>query len=833
MSMSAIRALVRVAGRDVARHRARSVLVILLVLLPVAAMVAAISIYRTTQPTQAAEDVARMGVADLIAVGVPEAELRTYLPAGSTVEPLASTDGQIVLPGSKPGVQLRAMHLDGLAKGMLNLIEGRLAAGAGEVAITAKVAALAGVGVGDQLTIEGSPSVAVVGLVENPANLTERSVLLDPAVADLAPDDFATWLIRLPEGTDPEAIVAATTDPDTGAQDFLLQSRDSGRLSVYGGDGSSSFIVLGTLALVEAALVASAAFAVSIRRRQRELGLLAATGATPRQLAGTVVAEAAILGAIAAIGGVIVGMLAALALTPWLDELTQRRNQPLVIDLGGLILPAAIGLVASLLAAIVPARTAARVPVLVSLSGRRPAQAPAHRSLRIGLFAVALSVGMTILGANLRLEGTDTVSVVLMVGGAVLGTLGFGACGPWLLERLEGVAVRLPLSGRIAFRDTARARSRSSPIVTAVLASLAATVALGTWVVSRDQANAEGWQPWLYPNQLVIRGAGAGDAGRTVAVEPGAVAGLSIADLVAPTPGYFWVEAVDAVDEKGELINYGGNGPGAPAYVGPQFSDVAIATPDVLAIANAPAAVEAIAAGKVVVLTERTMTFDAVDIVMQDDPNAIEPSRRLPFAATVIQVPITTGLIPSVLLPASIAADLGLASGASQDFVVQFDRPVTEADVAHAAEIAAQFPDTFADAAIGPPRPDEGFRMLLIALALLFALSVTGVAIALGEAESRPEQRSLLALGADPRLRRRIAAARAGVLALLAGILAVPAGLLPVWGLLASRDAPFVVPIPEIAGAVIALPLLAIVGAWLLTRPLPDWAAFRGVATGQ
>jgi hypothetical protein len=57
--------------------------------------------------------------------------------------------------------------------------------------------------------------------------------------------------------------------------------------------------------------------------------------------------------------------------------------------------------------------------------------------------------------------------------------------------------------------------------------------------------------------------------------------------------------------------------------------------------------------------------------------------------------------------------------------------------------------------------------------------------------------------------------------------LAVPAGLLPVWGLLASRGLPLVVPIPEVAGAVVLLPILAILGAWLLGRPIPEWAAFR------
>jgi hypothetical protein len=33
--------------------------------------------------------------------------------------------------------------------------------------------------------------------------------------------------------------------------------------------------------------------------------------------------------------------------------------------------------------------------------------------------------------------------------------------------------------------------------------------------------------------------------------------------------------------------------------------------------------------------------------------------------------------------------------------------------------------------------------------------------------------------------------------------------------------------VPEVAGAVLLLPVLAILGAWLLSRPIPEWAAFR------
>lgn len=70
-------------------------------------------------------------------------------------------------------------------------------------------------------------------------------------------------------------------------------------------------------------------------------------------------------------------------------------------------------------------------------------------------------------------------------------------------------------------------------------------------------------------------------------------------------------------------------------------------------------------------------------------------------------------------------------------------------------------------------------------------------------------------------------AARAGVLAAIAGVLAVPAGLLPVWGLLFTAQAPIVVPIPEVLAALAVLPLSAVLGAALLSRPISPWSAYR------
>jgi len=839
---SSVRALLRIGRRDIARHRARSVLVVALVALPVAAMAAGSAIYRTTQSTPELDDVARMGRADLIGFGAPREAFEPYLPKGSTIEPLFSADGQIVLPGARPTVTIRALDVDGLARGILTLVEGRAPHGTSEAAITAAVAALANVSIGGTLQIDQGPNVTIVGLVENPAYLGDRSIILDPSATGIDPE-LATWLIGLPPGVDPESIVASATDPATGGQHVPIESRASSRITRIGEDtGSSSILILGSLALVEAALIASAAFAVSIRRRQRELGLLAATGATPRQLAGTVLAEGMILGLVACVAGIVLGLAGAFALTPWLDDLTQRRNPPLIVDMVGLIGPVAIGFLAAIIAAIIPARTVARVPVLLALSGRRPPATPARRTLWFGLVAIGASAAMTVVGATMRNAGSDSSSIALLVSGAVLSTLGFGACGPWLLERLEGVAARLPLAGRIAFRDTARGRSRSSPIVTAILAGCAAAIALGAWQTSRDAENLSGWIPGLYPDQLAMTGPGAAASGEALRGEAGVVDGTMMQYLGYDDPRILVeFQLPDATDDDGKLINTldqcANCNPGAFSAL--QVYRPAPASPDILRMAHAESAPADLAQGYAVVLSYRAAAATTLEILLQSDPNDANSMERFTLPVRLIRVPVPGGRLPDLFLPESTVRQLGMVVPENYPqiepppYIVRYDHNVTDADLAHAQEVASRYPDTFALVDTPPERQGAEFRLVIMALVLLFAVSVTGIAIALGEAESRPEQRSLLAIGADPRLRRRIAGARAAVLALLAGILAVPAGLLPIWGIFVSRGSPIAVPTLEIAGAVLVLPVLAVAASWLLSRPIPDWNAFRNVRPGE
>lgn len=822
MNVGASRALVRIARRNVGRSRWRSLLIVVLVLLPVAAMAGAATVIKTVTPAPEREVVARMGQADLLvspASGGTEQLLRDHLPRGSRIEPLLNTGVNLVLPGIKVPVTLSSLDPAGLARGMLTLVGGRFPETSGEVAITAEVGRLVKVGLGEHIQVTDLGSPVVVGLIENPLALKERLILADPSLAAAgAASNSTEWLVELPAGTDPATSDYGVPVVETGAA-YSSGSEPvfsvTTRATAFGQSSSASptLIVLGGLALTDAALVAAAAFAVGVRRHQRELGLLAASGAEPRHLAATVLAEAGVLGLIAAFGGIVVGLLGALAMSPFLDDLSGHRNPLIALDPVLLIAAAALGVVAAVVASLAPAWRAGRMSVVQALSGRRPPERSARRSLGLGGLAVGFALAMTVAGSALRLAITQTamsttISMLLLLGGAVLGTLGFGACAPWLLEQLERPSRRLPLAPRIALRDTARARARSGPIVTALLAAFAATVALSAYQSSVEASNLARFQPPVQPEQIQVEGPGASAAGAAIARELGAVA-------AGPIVGAGSGEQPVWISPKNS------NDPNAPLST--QY--VTVGDAELVRALGGARAVAAFERGSVVVFSNQPSALSEATIHFETPDGG--SSRTAVVPAVVVQR-ATTGNLPGAVLPASVAERLGIPAGVNdQNYIVRLAHPASDAEIASAAHTAAGYPDAFITTAQPPGTAGGEFRWVLIGLSLLFALTVTGIAVALGEAESRSDQRTLLAVGADLRVRRRITASRAGVIAMLGGMLAVPAGLLPVWGLLASRGAPLVVPLPEVVAAVLILPVVAMGAAWLLGRPIPRWGAFR------
>jgi len=401
------------------------------------------------------------------------------------------------------------------------------------------------------------------------------------------------------------------------------------------------------------------------------------------------------------------------------------------------------------------------------------------------------------------------LNVWLLLAGAVLGTLGFGACSPWLLGQLERPAARLPLASRIALRDTARARARNGPIVTALLAATAATIAIAAIQASIDASNRASFRPPFLPDQIYLIGPGVALAGPQAVQQLHALAGANIAGAGSNSQSVWMSHGASSDPDYAAIPN------------------VTVGNAELLRALGADAALADLAAGKVIVVTEKPAEVSSVTIHV-DNPTTGSSIVSEVVPARAVALGVTDGGLPGAVISPATASRLTIPAGHSDQYILRLDHPVSDADIAAVTAIAGQYPDTWSFNARPPEIAGGGFRLALIAASLLFALTVTGIAVALGEAESRPEQQTLLAVGADPRLRRRITAARAGIIALLGGLLAVPAGLLPVWGLLLSRRTPLVVPGLEVVAVVALLPVLAIAATWLLSRPIPDWSAFRG-----
>lgn len=244
--------------------------------------------------------------------------------------------------------------------------------------------------------------------------------------------------------------------------------------------------VLGSLGFVEAALVIAAAFAVGLRRRRREVGLLAATGADPRAVLAAILGLAGLLALIGGVVGTGLGLGIAAALLPHVEGWLGRPVAEFAVPGPQLAGALALGVAAALLSAWWPARAALRSPVRAALAGRRPPLGATAPWTRTGFALLALGVAGVGFGSA-REEWLGAIANVL---GSACFVLGLGACCPWLLEHLARHAARLPLAWRLAAREAGRLRHRDGPVVAAILAAMAVSVTASSLCASVAAADA-------------------------------------------------------------------------------------------------------------------------------------------------------------------------------------------------------------------------------------------------------------------------------------------------------------------------------------------------------
>jgi putative ABC transport system permease protein len=398
--------------------------------------------------------------------------------------------------GLSQGAELRSQNPDGpYGAPMLQLVSGQYPEGADQVAITEHLADTLTLKLGETWDDAGH-ALRIVGLVENPQNLNDDFALLAPGeLGPSAPLGAADTVTVLFNAT--AAQLAATPLPDAmTAQSPPAPTGITAQLIVF---------AVAILALVFTGLVAVAGFAALARRRQRSLGMLAALGATERDIQLVITADGAIVGVIGAILGAAIGLAAWIAYAPHFSvsagHVVAWTDLPWWLVVAAMVMAVAC----ATLAAWRPARTAARTISIVSALSDRPAPPVAvYRSVAP---ALVLLIAAPVLLAT---SGGQGGHALFQLGGLLLSALGLALAAPFAVGSLAGPARRVPPAARLALRDLSRYRVRSAAALAA--GSLAVLIAMLVTLITTGRYSdpIDYFGPNLPSNQLVVYAPGQG-----------------------------------------------------------------------------------------------------------------------------------------------------------------------------------------------------------------------------------------------------------------------------------------------------------------------------------
>ena len=881
-AVSAWRPALRIARRNVRRNLGRSALIAALVAVPVAGATLADVLARTlSAPERERQRI--MGSADAIVEVTSSPRLVSagpspfdYQPAaGGQARDPASVDVAALLPdGTRlvPKPQWRELRLDRgggrTARTMLVVADpreplhrhevqveaGRAPGAAGEVMLTRRLAERLDVGPGAMVRMVDGPGATVTGIGVAAFCLDCQHVfaapgsLLDRATAVPGDDSAQTSLLAdLPRGASATALLPGLAGHGVALipRELALEVDGSGGPSVDEDTlrAAALVAVIAGIGLLEVVLLAGTAFAVGARRQTRELGLVAATGGSARDIRRIVLAQGLVLGALGAAAGVAAGFALAIGLRPLWENLDDGKIAAWAFGPWEIAAAALVGLLSGLAAAVVPAVGAARMRPVDALAGRfrRADGARGRRAPLAGLTLLAAGAACGIAGdrlladdfaayaaqlANVERTGAHltapapTGPLALILGGATLVIAGLVLLAPWLIGRLARAGARLPVSARLAVRDAARHRHRTGPATSAIAVAVAGSVVLALLLAGQFRADELRHVRALPPGVLAVdpmeSGAAAQGAARAAAVLPEGRAHRVRVPLRPLARGEVVPPDVPVPEARGIWVHDARPGCGDTtcdtrmlAIAGDPAHDALLAGAELDDDARA-----ALATGKAVVFNGSGRAGAVQVEVGWDERTHTALTERLP--AHEARRDVTYSALPAGIVTAETAREHGW-DVATAGSLVTF-APGATPDQVDAALDAAEDAGVFAFVERGPMTPDDALLLIVAGIAAFITIVGVAISVALSAAEGRADLATLAAIGAAPRRRRALAGSQALVIAGVGCALGVALGVFVAFTARATTGSPeFVVPWANLAVTGLAVPLLAVTVAALFT----------------
>ncbi|MFB4303123.1 ABC transporter permease [Actinomadura sp. NTSP31] len=710
--------------------------------------------------------------------------------------------------------------------------KGRVPGGGSEMVLDTRIARKEKFKVGDQATVldarDAPHRFTVVGLVDfglDGETSYRGAVGFDPATAMRMTGEKTFAEIDVLGGS--EAAVAAAAG---GKYEVLTGKALGHRLAAQAGADTdvvqAGLLIFGLVAMLVSALVIYNTFSILIAQRMREMALLRCVGATRRQVFGGVVAESFAVGVAGSLLGLLFGLgvgAGALALFGALG--TDMPADGIVLAPRTVVVGMAVGVVVTVMSALLPARVATRVAPVTAL---RTDTEPGSGRFRLGWVRIALAVvlaGIGALAGSVGLFGQkgETAMYAVAAAGALI-FLAVIAVMPALIRPLSRLAGAIParlggVPGRLAVENARRAPRRTATTTIALtigigLMSLFAVVGAGA------KATTDGRLAAQFPVDFQIQNQFGGKDG--VQYVPRAVA-----DRLQGRP------EIGAVIQEHEADASIGAGQGTDTTVmslrGGSLGS--LFRPDFQSGSMA-----ALKPGGAIVDADSAKAFG----LSQGQSVQVRPAKGTPVTVRIggvydaAQIPVSGLILASAdfdrhftaRAPSTIYVKAGGKAGAAAARKVVDDaaRPYPTVKVISSAEIKEQFVDSI----------DTVLMIFAGLLGLAIVIALFGIAntLTLSVVERTRESALLRALGLTRRQLRRMLSIEALVMSVIGAFTGVVLGVAFGWAATRSMtdSAVFSVPYLQIAGFIVLAGAAGMLAAVLPARRAAKTSIVESIA---
>lgn len=548
-----------------------------------------------------------------------------------------------------------------------------------------------------------------------------------------------------------------------GLPELYAETRTQ-RLNQGGVEDNPGLVATGATALllVEVAFVTGAAFAAGTRRRLREIGLMGANGASEKHVRATVVGEGLSIASVGAVVGVVLGIGVLVLARPLLHRFVSRLIVGVGVTFSDVIGPVAVALVSVLLAVLIPARTASKVPTTTALQGRMPALSPRKWVVPVGIGASA--VGLLLISVSLA--SNSNYAGFLVGVGAVLVVGGVAMLSSPILAGVSKLSDHVPAASRLVLRDSGRNRTRSAVAVAAIMVILLAPI------ISMTVAATSAEKDLIFGlpdpgDQLVLRGNYGSGVGGSAPITEADVAAMA---ALVPEKAIAVFDTLDVRVMTDELLTAAESGNEEP--VSQNFSDgyaVAVGSDELVAALDNPGVTSSIEGDEIVVLG-------------LEDKKTRVGLNGTEYPAHEYPVSVARWSMPRVLVPEMMVVEFSDIETKPMALFV-LERPMTDDE-------REQMYEALTLDISGGWNPISESTLSLIAggLTLIFVLIVVALVTAVSAAEVDQEIRTIVAVGAPGAIRRRFLGLLTGYQTLVAMLLALPLGLGLVWVFNSAQD---------------------------------------------